>query len=36
VLSDRSDEETGAEVRLSFPLRQKVVREAKEVRAGTA
>jgi two-component system nitrogen regulation sensor histidine kinase NtrY len=35
VLSDRSDEETGAEVRLSFPLRQKIVREAKpEARVG--
>jgi two-component system, NtrC family, nitrogen regulation sensor histidine kinase NtrY len=29
VLADRGDEETGAEVRLSFPLRQKSVREIK-------
>ena len=37
TLADREDEETGAEVRLSFPLRQKSNREAKtDVRVGVA
>ncbi len=37
TLADRDDEETGAEVRLSFPLRQKIAREPKtDVRVGVA
>jgi two-component system, NtrC family, nitrogen regulation sensor histidine kinase NtrY len=37
TLDDRDDEETGAEVRLSFPLRQKTNRDVKtDVRAGVA
>ena len=31
---DRDDEEQGAEVRLTFPLRQKSVRETKTMGAG--
>ncbi|HTW36650.1 MAG TPA: PAS domain-containing sensor histidine kinase [Rhizomicrobium sp.] len=37
TLADRDDEETGAEVRLSFPLRQKTNRDVKtDVRVGVA
>jgi two-component system nitrogen regulation sensor histidine kinase NtrY len=37
TLADRDDDETGAEVRLSFPLRQKISREPKtDVRVGVA
>jgi two-component system, NtrC family, nitrogen regulation sensor histidine kinase NtrY len=37
TLADRDDDETGAEVRLSFPLRQKIAREPKtDVRVGVA